>query len=60
MDKSNKELCNVIEAALFSAETPLSPKQLQFLFPKSNRPSNDVIMDGIHKLIDEYKNRGVE
>lgn len=60
MDKSNKELCNVIEAALFSAETPLSPKQLKFIFPKSNRPSNDVIMDGIHKLIEEYKNRGVE
>ena len=38
MDKSNKELCNVIEAALFSAEMPLSPKQLKLLFPKSTYP----------------------
>jgi segregation and condensation protein B len=60
MDSLKKELCNVLEAALFSAETPLSLKQLYLLFPKTKKPSREEILEGISMLMDDYSNRGVE
>ena len=60
MSSSKKELCNVLEAALFSAETPLSLKQLQLLFPKLEKPSREEMLEGIAALRDDYADRGVE
>ena len=60
MSSSKKELCNVLEAALFSAETPLSLKQLQLLFPKLQKPSREEMLEGIAALRDDYADRGVE
>ena len=51
---------NIIEGALFSAETPLTVKQLQMLFPKTGRPYRDEIQKIIEALIGDYDGRGVE
>ena len=60
MSLSKKELCNVLEAALFSAETALSLKQLQLLFPKIEKPSREEMLECISALRDDYAGRGVE
>ena len=60
MNSLKNELCNVLEAALFSAETPLSLKQLYLVFPKTKKPSREEILEAISVLMDDYSNRGVE
>jgi segregation and condensation protein B len=60
MTKAQKDFCNIIEAALFSSETPLSILHLQQLFPKVKKPSREEILVAIAELLDEYEDRGVE
>ena len=51
MTATSPNFRNIIEAALFSAETPLTVKQLQILFPKTGRPGRDEIQIIIEALI---------
>ena len=60
MTKAQKDFCNIIEAALFSSETPLSILNMQQLFPKAMKPSREEILAAIAVLLDEYEGRGVE
>jgi segregation and condensation protein B len=60
MTSSPKDLSNIIEAALFSSETPLSVKHLQLLFSNATRPTREEILKTIAALADEYEGRGVE
>ena len=60
MTKAQKDFCNIIEAALFSSETPLSILNLQQLFPQAKKPSREEILAAIAVLLDEYEGRGVE
>lgn len=60
MIPSQKDFCNIIEAALFSSETPLSVKQLQLLFSKAKTPEREEILKAIATLAGEYEGRGVE
>ena len=60
MTKAQKDFCNIIEAALFSSETPLSILHLQQLFPQAKKPSREEILEAIAVLLDEYEGRGVE
>jgi segregation and condensation protein B len=60
MTKAQKDFCNIIEAALFSSETPLSILHLQQLFPQAQKPSRDEILAAIAVLLEEYEGRGVE
>ena len=60
MTKAQKDFCNIIEAALFSSETPLSILHMQQLFPKAMKPSREEILAAIAVLLDEYEGRGVE
>ena len=60
MTKAQKDFCNIIEAALFSSETPLSILHLQQLFPQAMKPSREEILAAIAVLLDEYEGRGVE
>ena len=60
MTKAQKDFCNIIEAALFSSETPLSISHLQQLFPRAKKPGREEILAAIAALLDEYEERGVE
>ena len=60
MTEAQKNFCNIIEAALFSSETPLSILHLQQLFPQAKKPSREEILAAITVLLDEYEGRGVE
>jgi segregation and condensation protein B len=60
MTKPKNDFYNIIEAALFSSETPLSVKQLQSLFTKTKTPMREEILTAISALTDEYRGRGVE
>ncbi len=54
----NKEVKNVLEAALLSADAPLSVNELKRLF--SNKVGKAVIEEQLEKLADEMKKRPVE
>ena len=60
MTKTQKDFSNIIEAALFSSETPLSILHLQQLFPQAKKPGREEILAAIAVLLDEYEGRGVE
>ena len=55
-----KNLRNTIEAALFSAEQPLSIKHLQMLFPASAAMQPDKIRAVLRELLSDYADRGIE
>jgi segregation and condensation protein B len=69
--KINKEIKNVIEAALMVARQPLSIDKLVALFPEAEKKSveeadkksatiRDEIKAALDVLIDEYQDRGIE
>ena len=60
MTETQPSIRNIIEAALFSAETSLTVKQLQMLFPRTGRPDRAAILTIIETLIVDYNGRGVE
>jgi segregation and condensation protein B len=54
------ELKNVIEAALFAADEPLSLKRLQGLFPEQGNPGSEAIRQALAQLQEDYAARAVE
>ena len=53
-------LQNIIEAAIFSADEPLSMRQLINLFPDDAQPSKNTIQEALDSLQEAYQTRGVE
>ena len=60
MSEVNKELKNILEAALLVAGKPLSIKRMTALFPKDSEPSADELKAAIAELESDYADRGVE
>jgi len=60
MSEERRELRNIVEAALFVAESPLSVKRIQSLFPEDAEPSPDDVLAVLHDLLEESGNRGIE
>lgn len=60
MSDTNKELKNIIEAALLVAGRPLSLKRMAALFPKDSMPTHDELKQAISDLEADYADRGVE
>lgn len=54
------ELKNIIEAALFASDEPLSINQLMGLFPEQARPLRNEVQDAVSALIGECEGRGIE
>ena len=55
-----REIKNVLEAALLAAGRPLSLDQLSGLFGKRGAPSRDDIRAALATLTDDYVDRGIE
>jgi segregation and condensation protein B len=55
-----REIKNVLEAALLAAGRPLSLDQLSGLFGKRGAPSRDTIRAALATLTDDYADRGIE
>ncbi len=60
MSEANKELKNILEAALLVAGKPLPLKRMAALFPKDSAPTNDELKQAISELEADYADRGVE
>ena len=60
MSEANKELKNILEAALLVAGKPLPLKRMAALFPKDSVPTNDELKQAIAELETDYADRGVE
>lgn len=60
MSEANKELKNILEAALLVAGKPLPLKRMAALFPKDSAPTNDELKQAISELKADYAGRGVE
>ena len=58
--KDKTQARNTIEAALFSAEEPLSVRDLQSMFPGSCAPAPDDIRAMLDELTSDYADRGIE
>ena len=56
----DKELKNIIEAALLAAGRPLAADHLLAIFEVGHRPDRDTIRKVIDTLNDEYTGRGIE
>lgn len=60
MPLETEKVKNIIEAALFSAEKPLSLDQISALFHLDEQPERAVIKDILNELQEEYSVRGIE
>ncbi len=60
MSESKSELKNIIEAALFASEEPLSVSKLINLFPEQARPLRTQVSEALTTLIGEFEDRGIE
>jgi len=60
MSEVNKELKNILEAALLVAGKPLSIKRMAALFPKDSVPVNEELKQAIKELEKDYADRGIE
>lgn len=56
---SEQEIKNIIEAALFTSETPLNLKKMK-TFLGGKRISNQALLDIVKSLQADYEDRGVE
>lgn len=59
-DTPQSELQNIIEAALYAADEPMSVRKLQALFIDGAQPSIDDITHALDALIEQYQTRGLE
>ncbi len=55
-----RQIKNVLEAALLAAGRPVSLDQLSALFGKRGAPSRDAIRSALATLTDDYADRGIE
>lgn len=53
------ELKNIIEAALFAADEPLSIDRMQSLFPEEATPTRDQVRAALAELEQDYAQRGI-
>lgn len=60
MSETNKELNNILEAALLVAGKPLTLKRMAALFPKDSVPTNEELKQAIDDLAADYAGRGIE
>ncbi len=60
MPLETEKVKNIIEAALFSADKPLSLDQISALFHLDEQPERAEIKDIINELQEEYSVRGIE
>ncbi len=60
MSEVNKELKNILEAALLVAGKPLSMKRMAALFAKDSVPANEDLKLAIDELAKDYADRGIE
>ena len=58
--KNKSEISNTIEAALFSAEEPLSIKDLREMFMPDDAPATDELNAVLDQLASDYHGRGIE
>ena len=58
--KNKTEISNTVEAALFSAEEPLSIKDLRVMFKPDEAPSTDELNGILDQLASDYHGRGIE
>jgi segregation and condensation protein B len=56
----NESLKNIIEAAIMSAETPLSISDLRKLFDEIECPDTLAFQTALAELAEDYKGRGIE
>lgn len=56
----NKELKNIVEAALLVAGQPLTLDRLAAMFPEGSQPAREEIRAVLEELAGEYAERGVE
>jgi len=56
------ELKNILEAILLTADQPMEMRKLEALFEadEEQRPSNDLILQALSALQEDYQGRGVE
>lgn len=55
-----KELKNIIEAALLAAGKPLTPDGIIAVFEQGTAPDRDIVRKTIQVLNEEYRERGIE
>jgi len=60
MSIETSELKSILEAALMSADSPLSTTQMKNMFESEQRPSTQKVLETLGALAEDYKNRGVE
>ena len=58
--KNKTEISNTVEAALFSAEEPLSIKDLRGMFKPGDAPATDELNAILDQLASDYHGRGIE
>lgn len=58
--KINKDVKNIIEAALMVANQPVSIDKMEALFPENENVTRDDIREALKELTDEYQDRGIE
>ena len=58
--KNKTEISNLVEAALFSAEEPLSTKDLRGMFKPEDAPATDELNAILDQLKSDYHGRGIE
>ena len=58
--KNKTEISNLVEAALFSAEEPLSTKDLRGMFKPEDAPATDELNAVLDQLTSDYHGRGIE
>ena len=58
--KNKTEISNTVEAALFSAEEPLSTKDLRGMFKPEDAPATDELNAILDQLASDYHCRGIE
>jgi len=58
--KNKTEISNTVEAALFSAEEPLSIKDLRGMFKPDDAPAADELNAILDQLASDYHGRGIE
>jgi segregation and condensation protein B len=60
MSEVNKELKNILEAALLAAGEPLTLDKMLALFPGESQPGRDEASKALAALAEEYAARGIE
>lgn len=60
MSEANKEIKNIIEAALLVSGGSLTIEKMLKLFPKDGKPTRDEIKNALVELAADYEHRGIE